>query len=162
MSTVSIDISFEPEDLAAKAEGASLVGRAITAAVEAFAPEGDYEVSVLITDDESIRKLNREYRDKDVHTDVLSFPQLEEDEAYGPEELPRLLGDIVISMETASRQAEDFGHGIDREVAYLAVHGALHLLGYDHIEAEDKAEMRLAEEAVLKGMGLERIQDQEQ
>ncbi len=112
----------------------------------------------MFTDDESIRKLNFEYRDKDAATDVLSFALNEGDEpdiVDGPEEM--LLGDIIISLETASRQAEEYGHSMDRELAYLLVHGMLHLLGYDHMTEEDRTEMRFEEERILSKLGIVRI-----
>ena len=93
----------------------------------------------------------------DITTDVLSFALDEESEEEpellgGPEE--HLLGDIIISAETASRQAEEFGHGLEREIVYLAVHGLLHLLGYDHMTDEDKAVMRAKEEEALREIRL--------
>ena len=92
------------------------------------------EVDITIVDDEEIHQLNRDYRNVDRPTDVLSFA-LDEDDEDEPELLEgqlHLLGDIIISAETATRQAEEFGHGLEREIVYLAVHGLLHLLGYDH------------------------------
>lgn len=115
------------------------------------------EVDITIVDDEEIHMLNRDYRNADRPTDVLSFALDEESEEEpellgGPEE--HLLGDIIISAETASRQAEEFGHGLEREIVYLAVHGLLHLLGYDHMTDEDKAVMRAKEEEALREISL--------
>lgn len=115
------------------------------------------EVDITIVDDEEIHRLNREYRDVDRPTDVLSFALDEggEDEPElldAPEE--HLLGDIIISSETAQRQGEEFGHGLTREVVYLAVHGLLHLLGYDHMTEEDKVIMRAKEEEALREIEL--------
>ena len=117
------------------------------------------EVDVTIVDDEEIHALNREYRGMDKPTDVLSFALDEdcedEDEPEligGPEE--HLFGDIIISAETALRQAEEYGHGLEREMTYLAVHGMFHLLGYDHMTEEDKAEMRAKEEEALRAINL--------
>ncbi len=107
------------------------------------------EVDITIVDDEEIHMLNRDYRNVDRPTDVLSFALDEESE-----EEPELLGDIIISAETASRQAEEFGHGLEREIVYLAVHGLLHLLGYDHMTDEDKAVMRAKEEEALREIRL--------
>ncbi|NLT95804.1 MAG: rRNA maturation RNase YbeY [Clostridia bacterium] len=119
----------------------------------------DAEISLVFTDDEGIRELNKTYRGKDEPTDVLSFALLETGEGEmaivdGEEEL--LLGDIIISLETASRQAEEYGHSLDREIAYLMVHGLLHLLGYDHMTEEDKKIMRQREEELLAAVGLTR------
>lgn len=115
------------------------------------------EVDITIVDDEEIHILNREYRNVDRATDVLSFAldEGEEDEPElidGPEE--HLLGDIIISAETAQRQGEEFGHGLEREIVYLAVHGLLHLLGYDHMTDEDKKIMRAKEEEALREIRL--------
>ncbi|HOA14831.1 MAG TPA: rRNA maturation RNase YbeY [Bacillota bacterium] len=154
MHEVIVDTAFEGEvPSPADEKAASLAQEAIRSCVGMFAEEGSYEVSVLITDDVGIRKLNKSYRGKDSSTDVLSFPQWEDGLADGDPGEVSLLGDIVISLETARRQAADFGHTVEREVAYLAVHGTLHLLGYDHEDEADKAEMRLAEEEVLKALG---------
>ena len=119
------------------------------------------EVGVTFLDDAAIQELNRDYRDKDRPTDVLSFALNEGDEPNiidAPEE--ELLGDILISLETTARQAEEYGHSLERELAYLTVHGMLHLLGYDHEEPADQAEMRLEEEAVLAALGIVRGQDE--
>ena len=101
----------------------------------------EYEISLLITDDETIRKYNKEYRNKDRATDVLSFPM--EDDI--------ILGDVAISFETAKRQSEEAEINIDREVAFLFIHGLLHLLGYDHeTSQEDEEEMFALQEKILK------------
>ncbi len=101
----------------------------------------EYEISLLITDDETIRKYNKEYRNKDRATDVLSFPM--EDDI--------ILGDVAISFETAKRQSEEAKINIDREVAFLFIHGLLHLLGYDHeTSQEDEEEMFALQEKILK------------
>ena len=114
------------------------------------------EVDITIVDDEEIHQLNRDYRGVDRPTDVLSFA-LDEDDEDEPELLEgqlHLLGDIIISAETATRQAEEFGHGLEREIVYLAVHGLLHLLGYDHMVEEDKVIMRAKEEEALSAINL--------
>ena len=101
----------------------------------------EYEISLLITDDETIRKYNKEYRNKDRATDVLSFTM--EDDI--------ILGDVAISFETAKRQSEEAEINIDREVAFLFIHGLLHLLGYDHeTSQEDEEEMFALQEKILK------------
>ncbi len=101
----------------------------------------EYEISLLITDDETIRKYNKYYRHKDRVTDVLSFPM--EDEI--------MLGDIAVSFDTAKRQAEEAGINVDRETAFLFIHGLLHLLGYDHeTSQEDEEEMFALQEKILK------------
>ena len=115
----------------------------------------DAEISVLICDADTIHELNKTYRHVDAPTDVLSFA-LNEDEEDIPEE-ENVLGDIIINLERAEAQAQEFGHSKERETAYLSVHGFLHILGYDHYEAEDKKKMRAAEEEILSACGLERV-----
>ena len=112
----------------------------------------DIEVDLLFVDNEAIREMNLEYRDKDSATDVLSFPMYEPDEEIDDEE-EVLLGDIVISLERAQEQCEEYGHSLEREVMYLLVHGLLHLAGYDHMEEEDKKVMRTQEEKLLAQIG---------
>jgi len=112
------------------------------------------EVSLVFVDDQYIRELNSQYRGIDQPTDVLSFAMLE---GEGPETADSetiLLGDIVISLPTAKRQAEEYGHSFSREVAYLAIHGMLHLLGYDHMNEADKQVMREKEEEYLTKLNL--------
>ena len=111
------------------------------------------EVSVTLVDNEEIHVLNREYRDVDRPTDVLSFPIFDEDDMGGK----TVLGDIVLSLERAREQAEEFGHSFEREVAFLTVHSMLHLLGYDHEEGKaQESEMFSRQEAILCKMGLAR------
>ena len=117
------------------------------------------EVSVSFVTGDEIRSLNREYRGVDSVTDVLSFPQFDSvDELVEMQEETGVaeLGDVVICMERALSQAEDFGHPLKREVIYLFVHSILHLLGYDHMEEEDKKEMRAREEEVMDELGIVR------
>ncbi len=119
----------------------------------------DAEVSVSFVTNKEIRSLNKAYRSKDTETDVLSFPLTNED---GTEELNAetghvLLGDIVISLETAVKQAEMYGHSLEREVGFLTVHSMLHLLGYDHETSPlEERIMREKEEAVLEKLGISR------
>ena len=124
---------------------------------------GTVAVGLVITDDEGIRNINLRHRGIDAATDVLSFPLL----SYDAPEVPRKpfplppdepmpLGDIVISYERAVEQARSYGHSLRRELAFLVVHGALHLLGYDHEEPDQAERMRREEEAVLRGLGLGR------
>ena len=110
------------------------------------------EYSVLLCNNGKIQELNREYRGKDMPTDVLSFALNEGDEASIDEE-GQLLGDIVISLERAAEQAKEYNHDFIRELAYLTVHSCLHILGYDHMIDEDKKEMRTEEEFVLGNLG---------
>jgi len=111
------------------------------------------EISILLCHNEYIHALNKQYRHIDRPTDVLSFALNEgEDDGYdGPD--TALLGDIIISLEKVAEQAAEYGHSFERELAYLTIHGMLHILGYDHMEPEDKAEMRGEEEFILRRLG---------
>jgi len=115
----------------------------------------DIEISVSFVDMDEIRELNRNFRDIDKTTDVLSFPQFE-DKMQIPDEGVVSLGDVVICTEQAMLQADDFGHSAEREIVYLFTHSLFHLLGYDHMNEMDKDEMRHAEEKVMAMTGLER------
>ena len=112
-------------------------------------PEERVEVSVTFASENEIRELNREYRGIDKTTDVLSFPQFDMDEEV-PEEGPIFLGDVVICPEICRKQAEEYGHSIAREFTYLFIHSILHLLGYDHMDEDERKEMRLREKEILK------------
>ena len=146
---------------------ADLLRQVIPAALEAEGVAVPWEVDVLFTDDEGIHQINLEQREVDRPTDVLSFPMValqpgehptEEDADPGTGLVP--LGDMVISLERAQAQGEEYGHGTRREVAYLAVHSVLHLLGYDHMdEGPMKAQMRAREEAILEQLGITREQE---
>ncbi len=133
------------------------VAAVINKTAEVYGLAANDEVSIVLCDDPYIHALNRDYRGKDQPTDVLSFA-LNEGEAEqiidGPAE--NLLGDIIISLDTAACQAEEYGHSLEREIAYLTVHGMLHLLGYDHEEEADKCEMRTEEEHILELLGIKR------
>ena len=119
--------------------------------------ENDVQLSVTFTDNEGIRAINKSYRNIDSATDVLSFPLVDfEGGEEPPMDEPLLpLGDIVISLERAREQAEEFGHSYERELAFLTVHSMLHLLGYDHVNSEEEdMDMRRRQKEILEGMGL--------
>lgn len=135
-----------------------LIRRSCNAVLTNEGFEGDAEISVTIVDDERIRELNRQYRNIDKSTDVLSFP-LGENGVYdiNYDTGAKMLGDIVISIEHAFEQAEKYGHSLQREIGFLTVHSLLHLLGYDHENGGLEAvRMREKEEAALTQMGLKR------
>ncbi|HBT50322.1 MAG: Endoribonuclease YbeY [Caldanaerobacter subterraneus] len=140
----------------------ALVVRAIKATLEEEEVVDEVEVSVSFVDNEEIRKLNKYYRGIDSSTDVLSFPLMEFEEIEEGEEYEKdaeeiyPIGDIVISLEKAKEQAEEYGHSFEREVAYLTVHSMLHLLGYDHETEEERKLMREKEEKVMERLGLRR------
>lgn len=114
----------------------------------------DAEISLSFVSAEEIRELNRHYRGMDSVTDVLSFPMYDDNDVFEEEEL--ILGDVVICMDRVREQAAELGHSEEREVVYLFTHSVLHLIGYDHISAEDKREMRQREEEVMAELGIGR------
>lgn len=127
--------------------------RKTVSAVLASEKENDgCSVSVTFVDNEKIRVLNREFRDIDRETDVLSFPA--DEPVIGNE--GRFLGDIALSLERAKSQSEEYGHSFEREVAFLTAHSTLHLLGYDHMTPEEEKEMFAKQEKVLSDMGITR------
>ena len=132
-----------------------LIRRACTAVLRNEKFYGSAEVSVTFVDNYEIRRLNAQFRNIDSETDVLSFP-LGENGVYdiNHDTGAKLLGDVVISIEKAQEQANTFGHSFEREVCYLTVHSMLHLLGYDHMEPEEKRVMRVKEEEVMAQLGL--------
>ena len=112
-------------------------------------------VNVVLTNPENIRKINKEHRNIDKETDVLSFPMFEKEELEQRKDLNQdVLGDIVISIEKVKEQAEEYGHSFERELAYMAVHGFYHLMGYDHMNENDKSKMREKEENVLNKLNI--------
>ena len=158
------EIYFE-SDLEEEFPYALLLNQVITAALEAEGVKAPCEVDVLITDDEGIHQINLEQRKIDRPTDVLSFPMFNytpgnppvDDTDADPATGLTPLGDMVISLERAREQAAEYGHSVERELSYLAVHSVLHLLGYDHVdEGEEKARMREREEAILSNLGITR------
>ena len=152
-----IGVSREKRGLG-HAEAAALVKSAVRAALAAEGVSEGCIVNVLLTDDEGIRRVNREFRGVDSATDVLSFPFNElvpgefdaEDCERDPESGRLLLGDMMISLERCAAQGEEFGHGFEREIRYLSVHSVLHLLDYDHMdEGEMKKQMRAREKEIM-------------
>ncbi|GIN85445.1 endoribonuclease YbeY [Heyndrickxia sporothermodurans] len=121
--------------------------------------EDECEVSVTFVTNERIQEINREYRDKDQPTDVISFAmeELGEDEVeITNANMPRILGDIIISVQKTKEQAIEYGHSFRRELGFLAVHSLLHLLGYDHMTEEDEKEMFGLQKDILHEFGLKR------
>ena len=149
---------------AANDANCALIRRTIRTALAAEGLTAPCEVDVLLTDDDGIHEINRELRQVDRPTDVLSFPEFEltPGQLPGPEDadpgtglIP--LGDRVLSMERVAAQAREYGHSKRRELSYLVTHSVLHLLGYDHLdEGPMKAQMRAREEAIMALLGLER------
>ena len=137
---------------------ASLIRKAAEKALAAENVQVPCLISVMLTDEEGIHRVNREFRGVDRETDVLSFPLNElTPGAFDPETCERdwetgavMLGDMMISIPACEKQGEEFGHGFEREIQYLAVHSVLHLLGYDHVdEGEQKRQMRAREKVIM-------------
>lgn len=128
------------------------IRKAAVTALECEKYDEDCEISISIVSQEEIRELNAAYRNIDRVTDVLSFPM--DDEPFEGE--AAVLGDVVLCYDRAEEQAEEYGHGINREICYLTVHSVLHLLGYDHMNDEEKREMRQHEEAAMEKLNLTR------
>ena len=115
----------------------------------------DLELSCILVDDQKIHEINKEYPNIDRSTDVISFA-LEDNEQYYVSGMPRSLGDIFISIDHAKMQAEEYGHSLKREMCFLFTHGLLHLLGFDHMEAEDEKEMIAMQKAILEALAIGR------
>lgn len=162
-------IQFEQEyekDLGIPYE--ELAGRVIISSLDYEKCPYEAEISVTLTDNNGIHAINREFRNIDAPTDVLSFPMIEyeaagefdflenEDDCFNPETGELLLGDILISLDKVEEQALLYGHSAEREFAFLVAHSMLHLMGYDHINPDEAAVMEVKQEAILAGMGLER------
>lgn len=151
---VSLDNDQEKIEISTELEG--LLNKAMNLVARLENLSENTEVDITIVTDEEIHVLNRDYRGVDRATDVLSFALDEGDDE--PEilgaEAEHLLGDIIISAEKANEQAEEFGHGLNREIVYLAVHGMLHLVGYDHMVEDEKIVMRRREEEILREIDL--------
>ncbi|MBO4321976.1 MAG: rRNA maturation RNase YbeY [Clostridia bacterium] len=150
------DYSVRIRKIRVTKEMKELVGRAVSATLEHEKLKKDCEISVTFVSDRIIREYNRIYRSVDRPTDVLSFPMASDgnlEEAFDGDRYQ--LGDIVISLERAAAQAELYGHSLEREIAFLAVHSTLHLLGYDHERGEkEEAQMRRKQRAIMKKTGL--------
>jgi len=153
---MEIIISMYPEKLQSSPSIERIVKEAIVKVGELYGLE-TAEVSITLTDNVYIHELNMKYRNIDRPTDVLSFALNEGEEPEivdGP--VVNMLGDIIISVERATEQAAEYGHSIAREIAFLTVHGMLHLLGYDHMEEVDRVEMRKEEDYVMEKLGIGR------
>lgn len=156
MDKIRVIISNNQKEVKIPTGMRMLVRRCCNAVLKMENFKGSLEVSVSFVDNDQIRQMNRQYRNKDAETDVLSFPMGENGKYdINPETGAKILGDIVISMPKAVEQAENLGHSLDREVGYLTAHSMLHLLGYDHEKGGlDRVRMREKEELVMGRLGL--------
>ncbi len=153
--TETMFIYFDDEEKVSKRTADTMYAAAALCAREEDLDDERLSMSVSFVDAEEIRRLNREYRDKDAVTDVLSFPQFDPYE-YMQDWDEVALGDVVICEERAKEQAEEYGHSYERELIYLFVHSCFHLLGYDHETEEEKKIMREKEEKVMTALDLRR------
>ncbi len=153
---MKVIINNEQDKISFDEELENLIQSVMRQAAVIYQLAANCEVGITLVDNAEIQQINAEYRQIDQATDVLSFA-LDEGEAFPslPEE-EHLLGDIIISMERAQEQALEYGHSLSREVAYLLIHGLLHLLGYDHLQVADKQIMRTQEELVLAKLAIQR------
>ncbi|MDW4185542.1 rRNA maturation RNase YbeY [Staphylococcus saprophyticus] len=149
-------IDFSDHTNLVKEDWFTQIDKLLTFAKEQENIEEEAELSVTFVDKDEIQEINKMYRDKDKVTDVISFA-LEEDE---PEitgiEMPRVLGDIIICTDVAQEQADSYGHSFERELGFLALHGFLHLLGYDHMNEQDEKQMFGRQDQILNSYGLTR------
>ncbi|MFJ7847350.1 rRNA maturation RNase YbeY [Peribacillus sp. NPDC097206] len=154
---LTMDLIDETNEVTEK--GQQLVESILQFAANKENIEEGTEISVTFVDNKRIQEINKEYRNKDSATDVISFALEEmgeeEVEIIGAE-MPRMLGDIIISIERTKEQAEEYGHSFDRELGFLALHGFLHLLGYDHMTEEDEKVMFSRQKEILGEYGLSR------
>ncbi|WP_078577104.1 rRNA maturation RNase YbeY [Salipaludibacillus agaradhaerens] len=154
MNRYTIDLFDETEQLTDVEK--NLVADVLNTALKEENLKEESEVSVTFVTDEHIHQLNREYRDKDQPTDVLSFALNEGDEDISESPAANLLGDVIISVPRAKVQAEEYGHDMERELCFLAVHGFLHLIGYDHETEKDEKVMFTKQEDILQKHGLKK------
>ena len=136
-------------------EAEAVIQRAVAVAAEIVdADVGEAELAVMLTDDAGIRTLNSNWRGIDKPTNVLSFPALQPSGPGGPDEAPRMLGDIAIAYETTRKEADDEQKPFDHHLSHLAVHGFLHLIGYDHENDDDAEAMETLEQEILAQLGI--------
>ena len=164
---MTIDIEYETET-AFGIDYRAVIERVVPAVLDSEKCPYEAQVSILITDNDAIREINCEQRGIDAPTDVLSFPAAEYDtpadfemvsgriDCFHPETGELLLGDIVLSVERVISQAEGYGHSRERELGFLVAHSMLHLIGYDHMEEEERAIMEQRQREILEGIGLKR------
>ena len=156
MKRVTVNIYNRQRKLTVTPPLKALVEECAAASLDCEEFDEPATVDVTFVSNRKIREYNREFRNVDRETDVLSFPFAEEEYYTDPDSGDVMLGDIVISLEKAAEQAAEYGHSYEREVGFLTVHSMLHLLGYDHIEEADGDIMRAHEKAILEKIGLKR------
>ncbi|MBK3493323.1 rRNA maturation RNase YbeY [Viridibacillus sp. YIM B01967] len=159
---MSLNIDFLDETSQVKDSDIELVEKLLQHAATVENIEDETELSVTFVTNEAIHEINRQYRQKDAPTDVISFALEEMGEGEVEiiaEGMPRILGDIIISIDRTKEQADEYGHSFERELGFLAVHGFLHLLGYDHMVSDDEKVMFGKQDKILETYGLSRDAD---
>lgn len=151
---INIDIINKQDIIKYDDELDVILERVVNKSLEIENIDNDIEVSISFVDNNEIKYLNKNFRGKDTDTDVLSFPQYDNQELLKDQNNMVVLGDIVISLEKAKEQAQEYGHSFEREVAFLTAHSMFHLLGYDHNTEENTKDMRSKEEKVLELLGI--------
>ncbi|MBE1553717.1 rRNA maturation RNase YbeY [Sporosarcina limicola] len=155
-----LEIYFDDETASVNGKIEEMIRELLNHTAKEEALDGDLEVSITFMTDSEIQEVNAQYRGKDVPTDVISFAleEMTEGEVAIVAEvgMPTVLGDIIISVDTANRQAAEYGHDFKREIGFLSLHGFLHLLGYDHMTEEDEVKMFGRQKEILASFGLER------
>lgn len=154
-------VEVEIVDVETKGIEEDIINRVVSTVLREEGIKHDVNVFVMLTNNDEIHVINKEQRNVDRPTDVLSFPMYERDEIASlktkkQDDVEEMLGDIIISIPKVIEQAKEYGHSYERELAYLTTHGMMHLLGYDHMIDEEKAEMRKHEEAVLEKLEIRR------
>jgi probable rRNA maturation factor len=157
---MNLTIDFIDETETLKQDQLEMLEKLLSHAAKEEGVEAGSEVSIMFVNNERITEINRDYRGKDQPTDVISFALDDEEEGDDPiiydEQIPHLLGEIVISVPKIEEQAADYGHSFERELGFLCVHGFLHLLGYDHMTDKDEKEMFDKQKVLLEQYGLTR------
>ena len=153
---MAIDFVYEDEKNLCDESFEEQFVKILETALEYLKIDDDIEMSCVLVDDEEIHRINKDYRNIDRATDVISFA-LEDNDQFYVEGMPRSLGDIFISVDHAKAQAQEYGHSLYREMCFLFTHGLLHLLGYDHMNEDDEKEMFALQKAILDILHIERI-----
>ncbi|SHN11282.1 rRNA maturation RNase YbeY [Gracilibacillus kekensis] len=151
-----MEMDFSDETKKVSTDHMKLIEDLLSYAAEQESISRNAEISITFVNNDVIKELNQQYRNIDRPTDVLSFALEEGVETIVGADIPIMLGDIIISVNKAEEQANEYNHSFSRELGFLALHGFLHLLGYDHMESEEEKKMFLRQEEILNGFGLSR------
>lgn len=151
-----ITVDFIDEENHTQSDQQEEIQKLLSFAYDYLKQEKDAEVSISFVDEDEIQSINKEYRNKDQVTDVISFALEDEEDNLIHQEALRTLGDIIVCTKRAEEQAEEYGHSYRRELLFLSLHGFLHLLGYDHMEGDDEREMNALQDEILDAFGVSR------